>query len=94
MLRLVGNCRGSIRGLEQDQAALCRPNMTDVGSLSAQLPPGQVALVVEMNRSRGDPVLLRKPAAAGVQAGALPSVLVSCHTCLSGRCFWTRLCGV
>jgi len=47
--------------------------------------------VVEMNRTSGDPVLLRKPAAGGFAAGALPSVQVrsrtaacsalSCQTC-------------
>jgi len=41
-----------------------------------QVPAGQAALVVEMNRTSGDPVLLRKPAAGGFAAGALPSVQV------------------
>ncbi len=37
------------------------------------LPSGGQALLVEMHRARGDPVLFAKPAAAGFQAGALPS---------------------
>ena len=45
-------------------------------SRPVQVPPDQAALVIEMNRTRGDPVLLRKPAAGGFAAGALPSVQV------------------
>ena len=45
-----------------------------------QVPPGQAALVIEMNRTSGDPVLLRKPAAGGFAAGTLPSVQVRSHT--------------
>ena len=45
-----------------------------------QVPGGQAALVVEMNRTSGDPVLLRKPAAGGFAAGALPSVQVRLRT--------------
>lgn len=40
-----------------------------------QVSEGVEQMVVEMNRSRGDPVLFVKPLAGGYQPGFLPSVL-------------------
>ena len=41
--------------------------------LQVILPSGGQELLVEMRRTRGDPVLFVKPANAGFQAGALPA---------------------
>ena len=37
------------------------------------VPPGAQALLVEMERSRGDPVLFVKPTDSGTVKGSLPS---------------------
>ena len=49
--------------------------LTSFLSACPQLPEGVQGLLVEMNRSSGDPVLFVKPAAAGFRPGGLPSVL-------------------
>ena len=47
-----------------------------------EVPPGVQGLLVEMNRSAGDPVLVVKPAPAGFRPGGLPTVMVR-RCCLS-----------
>lgn len=44
------------------------------------MPQGVASLLVEMNRTSGDPVLFVEPAAAGFRAGALPTVSCNVHT--------------
>ena len=48
-----------------------------------QVPQGVASLLVEMNRTSGDPVLFVEPAAAGFRAGALPTVSCHVHTAVS-----------
>ena len=45
-----------------------------------QVPQGVASLLVEMNRTSGDPVLFVEPAAAGFRAGALPTVSCGVHS--------------
>ena len=53
-----------------------------------QVSEGVEQMVVEMNRTRGDPVLFVKPLAGGYQPGFLPTVLDYAN--YSDRC-WTVL---
>ncbi len=61
----------SVQGLSQGRegivaASPCEP-------VQVLLPGSGQELLVEMRRTRGDPVLFVKPADAGFQAGALPA---------------------
>lgn len=70
---------GSVRRSASPAQQICHSHalfsVTERALPLLQLPANVSALIVEMERTRGDPVLMLIDALAGEEAGALPSVL-------------------